>query len=233
MAITRVQSKELAGSLSSGSTITFTANVGAGNLLATMITQWGGAANRAITQVSDGLNGNWTQAIKGGTYGTTAVSEIWYLQNSLAGACTVTFTWANGADLKDIFILEYSGCATSGVLDITDSIVVTTNQTSQTYATSSDTTSANGSVILGCSSLNGSAAGYSSTSSFTQITATESAVTFAERIASGSVTTNGSYTITNGRTYTGVMASFKAPAGVTLIPQVQLVAPKEYPDEDW
>lgn len=210
MSITRVQSNELNGNLSSGSTISYTSNVSAGNLLVLLAAQ-PSAANRQISAVSDNINGAWTMAVRGGVAGTTRQAEIWYLPNSIGGACTITITWANGTDTKDLLALEYSGVATTTPLDVTDSIVGASN-TNQQYATSSDTTSGNGSVILGVSALNGGNTGYSSTSGFSQIASLNANVTFAEQIATGAVTTNGSYTITNARTFTGAMASFKAPA---------------------
>lgn len=213
MSITRVQSKELQGTLSSGSTISYTSNVSAGNLLVLLCTQFSGA-NRVISAVSDNLNGSWTLAKRQGVAGTNPQSEVWYFPNTAAGACTITITWANGSDSKDILALEYSGVATTTPVDVTDG-VTGTSSTSQEYASASDTTSANGSVILGVSALNGSNTGYSSTSSFTQITSLSANTTFAEQIATGAVTTNGSYTLSNPRTFTGAMVSFKAPAAAS------------------
>lgn len=213
MSQTRVQNKELQGSLSSGSTIAFTSNVTAGSLLVLLAGQQS-ANNRPITAVSDNLNGSWTRAIVVGTAGSTRQAEVWYLTNSLGGACTITLTWSNGTDTKDFQAIEYSGCDTVSPLDVTDSILGASS-TNQQYATNSDTTSSNGAVTLGVSALNGSDAGWTSTSGFTQITSTNTSITFAERIDAGSITTNGSYTLTNPRTFSAVMVSFKAPASGT------------------
>src|SRR5579872_5919936 len=128
MSITRVQSKELNGTLSSGSTISFTSNVTAGNLLVLLCAQSGSSgANRVISAVSDNLNGSWTLAKRQGTAGTNPQSEVWYLANTLGGACTITITWANGSDAKDMLALEYSGVATTTPLDVTDGITGTSN----------------------------------------------------------------------------------------------------------
>lgn len=222
LGITRVQSKELQGlSLASGSTITYTSNVTAGNLLVLLASQ-DQVANRQISAVSDNLNGSWAMAKRQGTAGTNAQSEVWYFANTVGGACTITITWANGTDQKDFLALEYSGCATVSPVDVTDGITGASN-TNQTYATNSDTTSSNGSVILGVSSLNGSNTGYSSTSGFTQISSASVNTTFAEQIATGAVTTNGSYTITNPRNFVGVMVSFMAPAAAGNILQPRIL----------
>lgn len=220
--ITRVQSKELSGALSSGSTVTYTSNVTSGNLLVILITQYAGASNRPITGVSDGINGNWTKAITAGNGSTSTLADIWFFSGTGGGSCTVTINWNNGADNKDMLILEYSGCATVATPDVTDSIIGASSTTNQ-YATNSDSTSANGSVTVGCSSLNGSNAGYSSTSGFTFITPAQTDCTFAEQIASSQITTNGSYTLSAARSFTGVMASFKAPAAAGNIVQPRLL----------
>jgi hypothetical protein len=216
VSVTRVQSKEnnINGGASPG-TVAFTSNVTAGNLLALIIVQ-GGAANRPVGTVSDNLNGNWTKRSSKGVYATDRVVEVWTLENTLGGACTVSIPWTNGTDSKDCFALEYSGLATSSATDVADG-VIETSSTSHNTTSATVNTSANGGVLLACAGLNGSQVTLSPESGFAGLGNANVNCVMMEQIVSGSYSGRATFTTTTARTSCGCFLSLKAAAGGGLL----------------
>ena len=117
-----VQSVGLAES-SSASTIAlaYGSNVTAGSGLVATI-GWHCASAETISGVADSQTQTWTQA---GTTRTVAslggdwCIAVFYFANSAAGANTVTATISGSVDERTIAVHEYSGLATSSMLDQT------------------------------------------------------------------------------------------------------------------
>jgi hypothetical protein len=101
-----------------------------------------------ISGVADSLNGAWTLAVGSTQTSDGQRNELWYRENSLAGACTVTVTWANtvgGATFRRLAVAEVSGCLTSGSLDQKVAAIGTSNSPDST----AKTTTADGEYIAG------------------------------------------------------------------------------------
>ncbi len=101
-------------SIATNPSLAYTSNVTAGNLLV-MACKAGTSAT--ITNVSDSLNGSWTQAVER-IDGVDRLA-IWYKANTLGGAVTVTCSTA-GTD-NALTIAEFSGVRPSAPLDQTAS----------------------------------------------------------------------------------------------------------------
>jgi len=89
--------------------ISFTKPVGAGDLLIAGITT-NDSGTDPVSGVSDSLNGSWTK-LTSVKYGNGHV-ELYYFNNSGAGAITVTFTTSNSSK-QALTIAEYSGVTTA------------------------------------------------------------------------------------------------------------------------
>ncbi len=108
MAIARVQDKgEVDGS------VAFDSNNTAGNLLVCCIQSF-----TDITDITDTAGNDWVKAVDLGNAGQNHYTDIWYVENCLGSANTVT---AAGHSFGHLWIAEYSGIETSGALDKTAS----------------------------------------------------------------------------------------------------------------
>ena len=139
--ITLIQHTSKDAGTTSSSTLTFHSNNSASNWVAVSIRA--GAANEIFT-VTD-TNGNtyrkaiqFTQTVDGDTIG------IFYAENIAGGANTVTVSDTAVATLR-FAILEYSGVATSGSLDV----VAAAQGSNASPNSGSVTTTANGDLLLG------------------------------------------------------------------------------------
>ena len=146
-AITLVQHTYVA-SLASGGTIAYTSNTGVGNLLT--ITYEVNLPGLPITAVSDSSgNSGWA------SIGSTQINSsgqrvgIWYVANSVGGADTLTITAGSGG-VREIYIQEWSGMATSSVLGGSGG-----NTGSGTAQSTGSFTVLNGSLVLGIAVIGG------------------------------------------------------------------------------
>jgi Flp pilus assembly pilin Flp len=91
---------------------TFSSSVTAGDLLVAVVRVGSGDT----PEVSDNLNGNWTEVTSGSGI-PNSYSSIWYFINSKGGTVTVTLTDATKADEERIAMAEYSDVASNASLD--------------------------------------------------------------------------------------------------------------------
>lgn len=131
-----------ATSLTTALSYPFTSNVTAGNLIFVHV-----VANQTVAtfSVTDSLGNTYTQA--GGYASTTGGGRLsqWYAQNIAGGSCTITVS-ASVASLFSMSFAEFSGLATSGVLET----AVTATGTSSAPAPGSITAAGTyGNVVIG------------------------------------------------------------------------------------
>jgi hypothetical protein len=145
MAIVRVQAPAIAAASASATTITntFASNVTAGNLLVAF-----GCGNTGTTfTFSSTGSPTWVKLAQfTETGGSGNDLSIAYCANCPSGATTVTLTFSASSSFRGLVIAEYSGAATSGVLDQN-----TTGHETAATATPTDnsmTTTANGDLIV-------------------------------------------------------------------------------------
>jgi len=95
----------------------FGSNVGTGNLLLCLVIS--NASTAATFTVNGSVNGSYTSAVR--VVSGNFVAELFYKSNSSAGIETVTVSSSNGLGSLSMAISEYSGVATTGPLDGTNS----------------------------------------------------------------------------------------------------------------
>lgn len=118
MAIARVQAATVAlGNQSSPQTLAFGVNVTAGNLLLLIV---GLGLSSDVTGVTDTLGQTWTKAKSQVQTTDGGFVSLWYVENTAGGACTVQVAYASAANVR-LIVMEYSGVATSGALNQTNS----------------------------------------------------------------------------------------------------------------
>ena len=100
--------------------IVFSTDVVAGDLLVFACGGFATGGDWGISQVSDDVNGNWTQAIERDS-GSNSQVEIWYYQNAGAGTTTVSVTEDGSGIYYAAGIMRVSGMATASALDTTGS----------------------------------------------------------------------------------------------------------------
>jgi hypothetical protein len=116
MAIIRVQDAASIGS-AAVKTVTISPSTAGNLLVAAFCNRDSGSV---ITSVTDDASNSYVQAP--GAYGTSTqlASDIWYAENCLGGATTVTFNISPtpGFNLGFCAVIEYSGVLSSGALDV-------------------------------------------------------------------------------------------------------------------
>ncbi len=123
----------------------YASNVGSADLLVAAI-----VSNQQVTGITDTQGNVWVQAIELNAGIFNDHLSIWYAQNSIAGATTVTATLAGTATFGQIRIHEYSGVAVSGALDQVGSNTQTDVGTGTDAVTTGQvTTTSNGQLIFG------------------------------------------------------------------------------------
>lgn len=111
MAITNVQSRATSG-LGSSLSLAFLSDPTAGNLLV-----YGSSSNDDPTSITDTQQTPLKAIDAGASFNW---GDIWYSANCVGAATTVTVNGGAGQN-RSLLIAEYSGCATSSVLDKTSS----------------------------------------------------------------------------------------------------------------
>lgn len=207
-----VQSTEVFGAFTSPKTFSFNSNVSAGNLIIFRYAQIGGA-NRAISSITDNLNGHYVLDITTGTNGTTPVSQIYHASNTVSGATTFTVTWANGSDSKDFYVEEVSGCDKVTPLDQTGAHDTGTSVSNHVGSLVPFTTSSNGSIIVMITQSDSPIGGITPAGGYTNIASVSTSIILLEQLASASVVNSTCpYTTGNPRQDHSSVASFKAVA---------------------
>ena len=97
--------------IAASNSVAFASNNTAGNFLVCTICSGGD-----ITNVTDTAGNTWTKAVDQGQAALLLFTDIWYAENCAAGANTVTLS-GGFANFEHIAVAEYSGMATSTVLD--------------------------------------------------------------------------------------------------------------------
>lgn len=202
MSIALVQSRGVAGS-----SLAFASNNAAGHLLVAI-----GEANSALS-VSDTQGNAWGTAVKIEDPSTTFI-YIWFAANCKAGANTVTVPGA-----LNLVIAEFSGAAQSSVTDVSSVNFPPTASSSQTSG--SATTTAAGELVVGAVD-NGNGILPTPTAGWTtlQNVATMSTI-FQLQASAGSIA--ATWTTPSAVFYDAIMASFKAPAAVSVTQRMALL----------
>ncbi|PYU14769.1 MAG: hypothetical protein DMG37_06590, partial [Acidobacteria bacterium] len=123
------------------STLAFPSANTAGNFIAIVIR--GGLSNSQVFTVKDSNANIYKQANQIGSSGSAVTSAIYYAENIVGGANTITVTMTVSGPLR-FAILEYSGVALANSLDA----VVAASATS-TSPNSGNLTTTNGDLLLG------------------------------------------------------------------------------------
>lgn len=169
--VTGSHAEQQFGSSASARTLAYGGSLTVGNLLVVTVTTF--IAGITVT-VSDGTNGNYTQA---GAYAVTTDTlgrvSIWYFQNNASsGTPTVTVTPSASAFIS-ISQDEYSGIATTGALR---SVATGTTGSSTSIATGTITATAGDLVVAVATQVTSGATASSVSSPFALITNLGSAV---------------------------------------------------------
>lgn len=209
MAIAHVQSAtNRTGSNVSSLSKAFASNVTLGNLIVVCA----GTRSNALPSggCSDSLGNTYSQAVVSsnsqGSY--TRYAAIYYAVVTAAGACTVTVTPSADGQIV-MSISEFSGCAGSSPLDVTNS------GTGNSAAPSSGSVSPNGSdLLVGAMTFDGSPSSITSDSDYTEIYAYGSASPYmgSQYRLNRSSSDAADWTLQYTRQWVAVIAAFK-PSG--------------------
>lgn len=225
MAIVRVQTP--AGAFTSAAattqTNTFGSNVTAGNLIVAAASA-STTAGPTITFSSTG-SPTWVKTNQFFESGASNLFAIGYCQNCPGGATTVTATYSASLSLRCLIVAEYSGAATSSVLDQSTtgkSTAAVTNPTDDAMVTT-----ANGDLIFVAFSFRNATSPASAGSGYSMIAVDQASGIGADfgaediiQASAGSI--SATFTVTGGSLGSGIMsAAFKA-AAVAGIPDVNM-----------
>jgi hypothetical protein len=219
VAISLVQSKSGTGTSLSSLTVTFTSNVTAGNLVAVAVNLVSNSAS--ITSVKLGTTALTLANSKTLTGSPDDIAAIYYLANAPSGQNTITITLSGSIQAyQEAWCTEWSGCATSGVLDVAPSGGTSTSGT--WTSNSSGTLSQASEVIIGAAGFY-FGAGTSVTSPGSPWTelgtlsnSSTAALATGYQIVSATTAQTYSGTTTNGNSSSAVITSFKASTGTTV-----------------
>jgi hypothetical protein len=206
MAIALVQSTKTTAGGTTSYTLAFGSNLGAASLLVAFATT---GANTSIT-FSDNNGGSWTTI---GPFFESVSGQsiaIGYAANHAAGATTVTVTLGTSAGFNTLQISEWSGAATSSVLDT--NTAGRQNASSTTPSDASMTTAGNGELVVGCI-IGGSGAAATAGTGFTVVQTDATNGFFSEyqvQTSAGSIAC--AYNISPSQTTGTISAAFKPPA---------------------
>jgi hypothetical protein len=206
MAIALVQSTKTTAGGTTSYTLAYGSNLAAASLLVAFATT---GANTSIT-FSDNNGGSWTTI---GPFFESVSGQsiaIGYAANHAAGATTVTVTLGTSAGFNTLQISEWSGAATSSVLDT--NTAGRQNASSTTPSDASMTTAGNGELVVGCI-IGGSGAAATAGAGFTVVQTDATNGFFSEyqvQTSAGSIAC--AYNISPSQTTGTISAAFKPPA---------------------
>lgn len=204
--IAEVQHSTISGSSSSPSRA-FSSNNTAGNLLVVIVVAGSGADT---TAVNDTLGNTWTHAATAFNTGSGMRTELWYAENCLGGANTVTAT-LSASEGWVITIAEYSGLLTSGSLDQVNNSPTTAS--GATLNSGNITTTQNDELIVGGGCIRDVVSGTVTTAAgFTELSnlSTNRDANASHKIVSSTGTYAWTADSTQSDSYAAVVASFKA-----------------------
>ena len=155
-----------------------------------------------VTSISDSEGNTYATATHAVASPGGNVAQVFYAQNIKGGANTVTIT-LNTTQYNDLYILEYSGLATGGALDVTS----TASGTSNSATSGAATTTAPNELIFGFGG--GDSGTYSPGPLFSARSTFDGDIAEDEIVnSSGSYTATASISVSAG--WTMSMATFKA-----------------------
>ena len=205
--------------------IAFTAAQVAGDL--NVIAVGWNDSKAVVSAVTDSKGNKYALAVGPTVQSGYATQSIYYAKNiaaAVAGANTVTVTFASAATAPDIRILEYSGADPSNPVDVT---VATTGSSATSSSGAVTTTNAND-LLFGANLVQTSTT--APCSGFTKRLLTTPDGDIAE---DEMVKTAGSYTATAPVSPSGdwimQMVAFRTPTGGTVLPTVTSVSPNSGP----
>ena len=213
----------------SSSSLAFGSNNTAGNWIAVVIRA--GRVSQVIT-VTDTRGNIYRKALQFNETGDGTTLAIFYAENVVAGANTVTVADTLSGGTLRFAILEYAGVASANSLDMT----ATAQGTSAAPGTGTVTTTANGDLVLGFLSTANprtvvAGSGYAIQESVPASPNAKLVVEDRVLSAAGAVTANGTL---NGSDFWGAgLAAFRAAAGGTpppvITPAITSVSPASGP----
>jgi len=183
----------------------FTSSVTAGSLI---VVQVSANTTTGTATCADSLGQTYTLAVGPTVNATFGYSQwIFYFANSAAGANTVTVTFSVSINSKRLHILEYSGLATSAVLDVT----AAATGYSATPASGAATTTTNNQLIFGGGFMDSSdiAAG----TGFTARQAADGYIKPEDKNGATAGSYNATFTSSSAAEWIAQMATFKEPSG--------------------
>jgi hypothetical protein len=180
----------------------------------------------AAVVVRNGVTGasgpaGWTKAVE--IIGTSFATSIWYLEN-YSGSGAQTYTWTQAAsDSMEAVVVEVSGLATSGSLDVTASNTSGTATNPVDSGTTATTATANefwlaamGSSGTGNRTISGLTAGWTQDVTENSSVATHAThVTDVYQIASATGTAHAQFTLSTAQVWNACVATFKAGASAS------------------
>jgi hypothetical protein len=209
MAISIIQQQS--GSQSAGTSfpLAFAAGVTAGDALIALIAL--GSASAAVTSISDSKGNLWTKAV--GAQAQSRDAEIWFAQNATAGATTVTLN-LSASVAAALQLIEASWIFTSVALNRIANI--SGSSKSPVTGTTATTTQANELAIGFATTGSLTAASAGPTNSYTALTNITTNVSLfgAYQVESVAGARSTGWTLGTGTGWNGVIATFKAAAGV-------------------
>lgn len=207
---------------SASDTLAYGSNVTSGSLLV-LSARVGGNPTGRTTTVSDSLGQTWSLAQKLEDSVAGESTYIYYFMNSAAGANTVTLAISTTATSMRWAVHEYSGAATTNVVDK----ISTNTGTTDNPAGTAVTTTADGEMIFGAVT-NNAVTTYTAGTGYTLATQVPAApnTRHASEHQLGAVT--GTYTVvftgTSGAaTWQVVTATFKVAGGAAAVPTRSLL----------
>lgn len=227
MAIAHVQTPAGGAANSSATSINVSVpSVAAGSLL---VVGWRYSTGGRTVTVSDDKGGTWANAVEaidtGDSNSTTGIS---YAMNAAGGTTVVTFGISGGALNLRMIASEFSGVATASALDKT-AMAIGSNTAP---ASGSVTPTTDGQLLYACTHISSNdtfTAGTDFTINTTVIVTAGSQRLATERfIQTTAAAHNGNFTTGAVVSWGCVLATFKAPASVTLTPGVGSVPQTGY-----
>jgi hypothetical protein len=194
-----------------GTTLAYSSNTTAGNLLVATATFDTTHANSVTC--SDNAGNTWSTAVLKLDVANGDGLAVCYAPNITGGADTVKFVFNSASTVNSVYlsIQEYSGAATAGPVDVTASNVSSGTNTTSTSAT----TTQNGDLIFG-TVYNDSGSGITITAGggFTQRTL-NTAVMTEDKTLSSAGSTAATNTFSVSEPYISIMVAFRAVTTVT------------------
>ena len=187
----------------------------------------GGNSSSQVFTVTDSKGNTYRQAKQIGFTASAVTLAIYYAENILSGANTVTVSMTVSGPLR-FDILEYSGLATSSSLDVTAGVTGTSTSPNSGNAT----TTANGDLLLGAIATTNSATftvgtGYSADDFVPAEPNTKLLAEDQAQAAAGAASASASIDATD--TWGAVLAAFKLASGGGTAPSITSLSPTSGP----